>query len=536
MQKLKLSGLAILSGLLMGVSWPETGGLAPLFFIALVPLLYVEYSINQNPDKYGSHHVFYFSYLTFLTFNTITTWWIWYASAGGMIMAEVLNSLFMSIIFLWFHKIKKNLGTRKGYFSLVVLWIGFEWLHYNWELAHPWSSFGNTFANYTQLIQWYEYTGVLGGSLWILITNILLFQLFKKVFILGEPFKKHGKTIIIILCILIIPTIFSLITYYNYTEKDNANEVVVVQPNIDPYMDKFSRMTGEQQIDRIISLARKKITANTKFVVAPETAIPRGFLEAEIEQNQSIQEIRKLINEYPQINFIIGAITYIDYPKNNIKPTSTARLDKSSGGWYDVFNTGLLIDKSPTIQLYHKSKLVLGVEKLPYPQFFAPLEKFAISLGGSMVSYGTEKESKNLTTKNLSIAPVICYESIFGEYVSTFVDKGANFIFVITNDGWWDDTPGYQQHLSYSRIRAIENRRSIARSANTGTSCFINQRGDVIDATDWWVQDVISNTINSNDKLTFYTQYGDLIGRICAAIAVLLLLWSWTLKLMPKRN
>ncbi len=153
MQKLKFLGLSILSGLLMGVSWPATGNLAPIFFIALVPLLYIEYSISQNPKKYNSRHLFLYAYLTFFTFNTYTTWWIWYATDAGMIMVEAINTLFMAIIFVWFHTIKKRLGNKKGYFALIVLWTGFEWLHYNWELAHPWSTLGNTFANYPQLIQ-----------------------------------------------------------------------------------------------------------------------------------------------------------------------------------------------------------------------------------------------------------------------------------------------------------------------------------------------------------------------------------------------
>lgn len=144
----------------MGVSWPASGNLAPLFFIALIPLLYVEYIISQNQNKFKSRHLFFNAYLAFLVFNTYTTWWIWNADEVGMIIAEVLYSLFMAVTFLWFHNIKKTLGDKKGYFALVVLWIGFEWLHFNWEFSHPWNPFGNTFSNYTQLIQWYEYTGI----------------------------------------------------------------------------------------------------------------------------------------------------------------------------------------------------------------------------------------------------------------------------------------------------------------------------------------------------------------------------------------
>ncbi len=534
MQKLKLAGLSVLSGLLMGISWPASGNLAPLFFIALIPLLHVEYTISKNSDKFKSRHLFFYAYLAFIVFNTYTTWWIWYASSAGMVMAEVLYSLFMAVTFLWFHNIKKRLGNKKGYFALVTLWIGFEWLHYNWEFSHPWNTFGNAFANYTKIIQWYDYTGVMGGTLWILLINILLFNVFRKTVVLGESIKNSFKTLGLIGIILIIPITYSLITYNNYEEKENPNEIVIIQPNIDPYTEKFGGMSESEQMERILSLARKKITPNTKYVVAPETSIPRSSVENEFEYNYGIKEIRKFIHEYPFVNFIIGSSTYIYYDEGGDRPTATARQNPQTKIWYDAFNTALLIDSSTTIQTYHKSKLVLGVEKLPYPQLFAPFEKFAINLGGTFGSVGIEKEAHNLVGKDLNIAPVICYESIYGDYVASYIKKGANFIFIITNDGWWEDTPGYKQHLAYARLRAIETRRSIARSANTGISCFINQRGDIINQTKWWEPAVISGSINNNDEMTFYTTNGDLLGRLSAAIATILLLWSWSLKIKVK--
>ena len=528
MQKLRLIGLSLLSGLLMGVSWPETGGLAPLFFVAFIPLLYVEHIISQNPDKLGSRHLFYNAYLSFLVFNTFTTWWIWFASGGGMMIAEVLYSLFMAIIFLWFHVAKKKLGARKGYFALLVFWLGFEWLHYNWEFSHPWNALGNTFANSTKLIQWYEYTGVLGGTLWILMVNVFLFHLLKKIFLVGNPVRQHLKLIIGVLLLILLPTLFSMMIYHRYVEEERPVEIVIIQPNIDPYTEKFRGMSQVQQMDRIISLARQKVTSTTDYVVAPETAIPRGFLEGTVEESYGVQKIREFIKEYPNIQFIIGATTYINYPKSDNKPTPTARMDRQSI-WYDVFNSAIKIDTTDQVQIYHKSKLVLGVEKLPYPKLFSVFEKFAINLGGSFGSLGTEKEAFNLLDGEVAIAPVICYESIYGAYFSSYVNKGANIVFIITNDGWWEDTPGYKQHLAYARLRTIESRRSIARSANTGITCVINQRGDIISPTKWWEPAVINNMVNLNNKKTVYTIYGDLIGRIAAFIALILLLWSWAL-------
>ena len=165
----------------MGVSWPATGNLAPLFFVALIPLLYVEDTISKNLDKYKSRHLFFGAYTTFFTFNVFTLWWIWFASPGGMALVAFIYTFFMAVVFYWFHTTKKRLGSKRGYIALPVLWVGFEWLHSNWELSHPWNTLGHAFSNYPELIQWFEFTGVMGGSLWIFLVNILLFKLFKHI-------------------------------------------------------------------------------------------------------------------------------------------------------------------------------------------------------------------------------------------------------------------------------------------------------------------------------------------------------------------
>ncbi|HXC04768.1 MAG TPA: nitrilase-related carbon-nitrogen hydrolase, partial [Bacteroidia bacterium] len=131
---------------------------------------------------------------------------------------------------------------------------------------------------------------------------------------------------------------------------------------------------------------------------------------------------------------------------------------------------------------------------------------------------------------------VICYESVFGEYVTDYVKKGANVIFIITNDGWWGDTPGYHQHLDYARLRAIETRRWIARSANTGTSCFIDDAGKVTQATSWWVPAAIKGDIIKWGGYTFYVKHGDYIARAFMIVGLVLLLWSISMRIRGIKN
>jgi len=151
------------------------------------------------------------------------------------------------------------------------------------------------------------------------------------------------------------------------------------------------------------------------------------------------------------------------------------------------------------------------------------LENFANELGGTAGSLGRNVEPSVFTGESIVAATVICYESVYGDYIGEYVRKGANLICIMTNDGWWEDTPGYRQHFHYARLRAIEHRRSITRSANTGISCFIDQKGEVHQATGWWREDCIRANLNLNNRMTFYSQFGDLLGISSAFLSLLLL-------------
>jgi apolipoprotein N-acyltransferase len=456
-----------------------------------------------------------------------------------MLMAILFNSLFMSLVFQLFHFAKKYLGNRTGYVCFIVFWIGFEWLHLNWELSWPWLTLGNFFANEPSLVQWYEYTGILGGSLWILLLNTLFF------FAIKNRINKQKTSIIyflIVISIVFIPTLSSLIIKKNYAEEQNPISVLIVQPNIDPYNDKFGGMEDKEQVHKMLQLAEEKMDSNVQFVVLPETALPNGYWEDELDSVDLILMLKNFAKKYPRVNIVAGMSSFKSYENGSNIP-ETAKPFTDSSGWYDAFNTAIQITNSNKIDIYHKSKLVLGVEKLPFSWLFKPIEKFALDLGGTMGSLGTQTERSVFTKTTNSnsaeithIAPVICYESIYGEFCTEYINKGANTIFILTNDGWWEDTPGYKQHLAFARIRAIENRRSIARCANTGTSAFINQLGETFNETAWWTPAVIKNTINLNNKKTFYAIYGDVIGRIAAALSVLLLFWSISKKIIRTKG
>ena len=209
-------------------------------------------------------------------------------------------------------------------------------------------------------------------------------------------------------------------------------------------------------------------------------------------------------------------------------PTHTAK--KGRGYWYDTFNASVFMDSTGKCEFFHKSKLVVLTEFIPYPKLLAPINKLAIELGGATGSYGTQPEITIFTgSDGTKVGTAICYESVYGDYYRDYVLKGAHAMTIITNDGWWSNTPGYMQHLRYASLRAIETRRSIARSANTGISAFINQKGERVAELEWWQENCMSGTLNLNDELTFFVKHGDYIGRISTFMFTLLALLYFTI-------
>ncbi|MCO5260367.1 MAG: apolipoprotein N-acyltransferase [Crocinitomicaceae bacterium] len=520
--------LSFLSGVLLTLSFPYTGSLTPLIFVALIPLLLVEHSIFKQ--RYKSSKVFIHAYITFIVYNIGTTWWIWNADINGAIMAFVLNSLLMALAFQCYHFIKKHIGAQYGLVTFISVWLGFEYLHFNWELSWPWLTLGNVFSITPSLVQWYEFSGVLGGSLWILLINYLLFKVvfFNYFDTTKSPFS--SRQIALPVVILLLPISTSLWMYSMNTDEGTAAEVVLVQPNIDPYY-KFTTITPDQQLHRIMDIADQTKTVNTKIVVAPETAIPVSFDEAVIDYDIGYHILRERMKDWGAVQLFLGASTEKRFEK---KVSRAAKKDPYGGDdFVEYYNSSLLMGNSLSPKIVHKSKLVLGAEKVPFSHWFPFLEDLSLDFGGTSGTLGVEAQPTIYDNSVFSFTPSICYESIYGEYTAQQTRLGAGAIFVITNDGWWGDTPGYKQHFSFARLRAIENRKSVARSANTGTSGFINQRGDVVQSSKWWVTSGLRGTVFVNKIKTVYMTLGDIIGKLGLICAVIFFAYAIFRKVKP---
>ena len=529
-ENIVLWGLVMLFAVMMSVPFlvPHTGFLA---LFGIVPLL----CMDRIATLTGKKRVWIYHYSAFVLWNAITTFWVCNATVGGGIFAVLANSLQMSTIFGLFRLSKKKFTGTLPYIFLMVTWIAWERFYFDAEISWPWLVLGNSFARTTWAIQWYEFTGSLGGSLWIWLSNLGIFGLLVS---LSDGswstwnMKAKSAAVIGMAALLIAPPAISGVIGKEYKDSMHAEEmldVLIVQPNIDPY-NKFQALTQDQQnailegmITKELEYRKSDSTAAPLLVLTPET-FTSDIIVGQYERSRTWRRFTALLENYPNVNMLFGASAY-DYINSQEAPSYTAR-DLGQGLWVESHNSALMIDGSRRTEIFHKSKLVVAVEHTPYPRFFCPIDNM---LGGVMGRCVGQDEITLLNVEDIEghktpIGCAVCYESVYGEYYTDYIRKGARAMTIITNDAWWGDTPGYRQHLSYASLRAIETRRAIARCANTGISAIISPAGEIMQPTPWWEQAVIKGQIPLRDDITFFVSHGDITGRVCSFIHWLLLL------------
>lgn len=552
---------AAATGLLWALAWPAIGGLSFLAFFAWLPLLHAERLHNERTAARPRSFMPYVLLAVFL-WNAATSWWFFEVSepvATRLVSGfspMVVNSLLMLIPWWLKRVVNRAVDPRAAAYGFLFFWLAFEHLHHGWDLQWPWFSLGNVFGAWPAWIQWYEFTGMLGGSLWILLVNFFLDQAVKN---WSTQQRAARSFAVVALGLMILPTAWSFWRFHTIdTEAGKAVEVVVVQPCIDPYTEKFGGVDPLKQLDRMLALAESVMTDSTALVVMPETALQEGAVvdmsgpapvfhglwENDLGNARSTIRLRAFQTKYPRTAFLIGMSADTLFPSNVVPPKAARPLFPGNDPraayqqrWYTSYNAALFLPAQGPLEHYNKSKLVAGVELMPFERVLGRLGSVALDLGGTSGSLGAQQEREVFrdAVNDLHIVPAICYESVFGDHVAAHVRNGGNLIAIITNDAWWGTSPGYRQHLTFASIRAIETRRDIARSANTGTSCFVDRRGVILQPTAWWVPTAVRGTVNLSEEITFFVRHGDQVGRVAVLSSALLLLLVVSRRLRRKK-
>ncbi|PKQ70402.1 lnt: apolipoprotein N-acyltransferase [Raineya orbicola] len=454
------------------------------------------------------------AFLFLFVWNVVATWWV--RITGALWVISVANSLVMLVPLVFWWWVRKFFAEKYEKWLFIPIWISFEFAHHHWQLTWVWLTLGNTFLYQNEWVQWYEYTGVWGGSLWILLVNVVFWEI-------KEAFSI--KKIAFLVALLAFPITFSWILREQKLLPTQKLNVVLVQPNIDPFTEKFNDcprfIPFAKQAQILVDLTLQKFDKNADLVVFPETALDENFDERWVRKYPTFQKIDSLQQKL-NVPVLLGVSTRI-FTKEKSSPTS--QYAPLSNAYYEDFNTALLLQKD-TMFWYKKMILVPGVETIPFPEYTIFLKDFISDIGASFFLLGVGKEISTFPTSKAQIAPIICYESMYGEFLSKFVQKGADLLCTITNDGWLGDTEWQKHHLYLGALRCIETRREMLHCSNMGASAVIDVWGKVRSEIPYNQRTSMKAIAFTYQEKTFYTHYGDFLPKIALSFVGVIFLAS----------
>ncbi len=496
--------LSITAGILLGLSYPPL----PLPFL-IFPAFLLVFRIIDLSDS--AREAAYKVYPAFLIWNIITTYWLVMATVAGGVAAILANAAVMTIPVMLQYKVQHR-SFSPWFIALLqtAFWLSYEYLHHLWDLAWPWLAVGNAWANVPQLVQYISVTGYWGISFWVILTTALAYQHLKK--------PQRTTKIVMASVLLIFPLWSGLISLFgSETEPEQTHDVVVVQPNFDSYQPNGGFENAQQANNHLLSLSDSLITKGTQLVVWPENAVQNQILNINNYRRFS-DRTKKQLQKYAekwQITLISGA-TFFEFYDDNIPALTYG----SQRGAYLPFNAALGFYPNKSMEVYRKHNLVPIVERIPFVHFLNAVDIFGWVDWNQIQGYGKGYAADQFSVNGTATPALICYDSVFPNWILNYVRNGAGYLTIITNDGWWGNTSGHEQHFAYARLRAIEFDRWVVRSANNGISGIIAPDGSVEVETPYWETTAFDFEVPVLTSQTLYTRFGDWLPYLMIALSI----------------
>lgn len=449
-------------------------------------------------------------YIWGLVTNSLLLYWITWATLPGVLGAILALSLYTAFLFLFYSWMQK-IFREKSLIFFPFLWVMMEYGRSLLDIGFPWLNLSYTQTYFLPLIQYASYTGNYGISFWIVWINVL--------FYVGIKNFAYPKRVLIYLSVI---ALLFLLPYLHgqkvlsQAELDDKISIAMVQGNI-PQDVKWDYDMLDYNFEVFVDLT-KKIPEKVDLILWPETAAP-CYIKSEPKYFSLVKSLADTL----QTPVLLGTNDYL----------------MTDEGKYLYFNSAFYFkpqDNSAPEQgnpvVYNKIHLVPFSEWVPYPKLLGWLYKIKFGLS----DYTPGKDYVLFENPEGKFATLICFEAVFPDLVRKFVLKGADFLVNITNDGWFGKTSGPYQHAQINVFRSIENRRSIARCANTGVSMFVDPYGRIKSKTKIYVQKTLSGEISKRNELTFYTRYGDFFARVISLVSIMILAYTILRKLVDGRQ
>lgn len=495
--------LSIAMGILLGLSWP------PLPFPFLVfPAFLLLFRIIDLCQS--AREAAYRSYAGFVIWNLITTYWLMLANEAAGVAAILANAAVMTVPVMLMYLAHKNIRNR--WLAAIVqtaFWISYEYLHHQWDLAWPWLALGNAWSNVPALVQYISFTGYLGISFWIVLVCALGYQ----------AITSNKK--VLLMATAVVFAVFPIVSFIQLQfldfQAEHTVETVVVQPNFDSYQDYGGYRTPRLALNSLISLSDSAKTKNTKLVVWPENGLD-PYVASRPVNDQAANAIKPRLSS-KSVEWdatIIGGTRYYEY----FKPEEAPPLPKMVGQTpYLTYNAALGFQPDSSMDIYRKHNLVPIVERLPFVHFLNQIDIFGLVDWAENQQFGKGYHADQFEVSSTKTPALICYDSVFPSWVREFVTGGAGFLTIITNDGWWGDTSGHEQHFAYARLRALEFRRWVVRSANNGISGIVAPDGSIKVETKYWTRTAFRYAVPVLNGQTIYARFGDWLSYLMLIIS-----------------
>ncbi|MGQ9805178.1 MAG: apolipoprotein N-acyltransferase [Chlorobiales bacterium] len=507
---------SLMGGALLGLSFVMYPFFyAPFFaWIGFVPIL-----LHLKPlEKFGAY--FRATYLSLLCFTLVSVWWVSLSTFLGGFLMYFAQTFFMTIPFIVFFFVKKILGWNRALWLFPFFWTAWEWIYLDLEISFGWITLGNSHANLWWLVQYVDLFGVWAISFWIVLLNVLIVKVIEFKSATSPSSLQLSMLYSSIVLLFFLPLLYSTIVFLlPKPEPVGIIKVAVIQPNIDPF-GKWENSNRRAVLEKHICVSDSAARSGVDLIVWPETAIPYFIL-----YQRGSEAWERLVSSVarwnaPLLTGLSDAVYYADSTQRQFG----AKYDRNARQYYDTFNSAMLLDSNGNAQVYHKMKLVPFAERVPYAEYLPFFSSATFAVAG-ISSWGVGKDTLNFSfvtklNQNVQVTGLICYESIYPAFTADFVRRGASMLTVITNDGWFSKSYGPYQHAAFAKLRCIESRRAMARSANTGISLFIDRYGRPYGEIPWWKEAYTVASLELYNDESFYVRHTDWFPKVCLFISL----------------
>lgn len=509
----------ILSGIAMGLSFPPMPfPFQLLMFLGLIPLFLI---IEKKEKLIEINRA---AYIAFFVFNLLTLYWVgsWQKEADPFLMISGVLLVFVNPVFFLipttlYYFSRKVLSERIALFLLPIFWVTYEYVYMLTDASFPWLTLGNGLSYFHLFIQAADIIGALGLSITVLYINVLLTRSFQN--------KENKKLIFryssLAALIMILFLGYGVYRISTFKLSDKKIKVGLIQPNLDPW-DKWNGSSLNSLLDQYFALSKISLNKGADLLVWPETAIPVYLFAG--EYGKTVDSIYSFL--ITNRTSLLTGVPWLNYYYKGDRMPPDVKFSKNGDFYYSTYNAVVLMNpENRNVPYYGKAKLVPFGERVPFVDQFPFLGdwiKWGVGLSGWNVGRDTTVFNfySNKLKDTVRINAMVCYESIYPYYITAFINKGADLITVVTNDSWYGNSSGPYQHKEISVLRAVENRKSVIRSANGGISCIIDPLGRTSAETQMFVKAQLTGDVIIQPGKTFFTEHSLIIPLLCSAFSL----------------